>query len=141
MAKYQYGEIFDRLGIPGMGHLGANWCALNPEGVLVLMAHQNYFHRRTGKWQYEMPPDEPATPRGPSAKRSLDMIGAYLADGQKKIILPVAVFVTDGEQRADGTWSPSVFNHATGDFYEGSMTTFERGTGYLLCEIEARRSV
>ena len=69
------------------------------------------------------------------------MIGAYLADGQKKIILPVAVFVTDGEQRADGTWSPSVFNHATGDFYEGSMTTFERGTGYLLCEIEARRSV
>jgi hypothetical protein len=71
------------------------------------MAHQNYFHRKTGKWQYEMPRDEPATPRGPSAQRSLDMIGNYFAEG-RKIILPVAVFDTDGELRADGTWRPSV---------------------------------
>ncbi len=69
------------------------------------------------------------------------MIGAYFAEGHKKIILLVAVFVTDGELRADGTWSPSIFDHATGDFYEGSMTTFERDTGYLLCEIKARQSV
>lgn len=140
MAKYQYGEVFERLGISGMGHQGATWCALNAEGQLVLMAHQNYFHRRTGKWQYEMPPDEPATPRGPSAKRSLDMIGNYFAEG-RPIILPVAVFVTDGGLREDGTWSPSVFDHATGDFYEGRMMQFDRTTGYLLCDIDARRSV
>jgi hypothetical protein len=141
MAKHQYGQIFERFGIPGMGHQGTTWCSVNPEEVLVLMAHQNYFHKRTGKWQYEMPPDEPATLRGPSAKRSLDMIAAYFESGKRKIILPVAVFVTDGELRADGTWGPSVFDHATGDFYEGSITAFERHTGYLLCEIEARRSV
>ena len=104
------------------------------------MAHQNYFHRKTGKWQYEMPRDEPATPRGPSAKRSLDMIGTYFAEG-RKIILPVAVFVTDGELRADGTWGPSVFDHATGDFYEGTMKQFERDSGYLLCDIDAKRSL
>lgn len=138
--KYQYGEVFERLGIPGMGRQGATWCALNSEGILVLMAHQNYFHRRTNKWQYEMPRDEPATPRGPSAKRSLDMIDSYFAVG-RKIILPVAVFVTDGALRADGTWGPSVFDYATGDYYEGAMTEFERDTGYLLCSIDGKRFV
>ena len=98
------------------------------------MAHQNYFHRRTGKWQYEMPGEESATPRG-SAKRSLDMIGTYFPEG-RKIILPIAVFVTDGDLREDGTWSPSVFDHATGDFYEGRMAQFERDTGYLLCDLD-----
>jgi hypothetical protein len=138
--KYQYGELFERLGIPDMGRQGATWCALNPEGTLVLMAHQNYFHRKTGKWQYEMPPDEPATPRGPSAKRSLDMIGAYFAEN-RKIILPVAVFVTDGALRADGTWGPSEFHYATGDYYEARMKKFERDTGYLLCDIDRKGSV
>lgn len=138
--KYQYGEIFQRLGIPGMGHQGVTWCALNPAGTLVLMAHQNYFHRKTGKWQYEMPPDEPATARGPSARRSLDMIAAYFAE-DRKIILPVAVFVTDGALRADGTWGPSEFDYATGDYYEGRMKLFRRDSGYLLCEIDKKQSV
>jgi hypothetical protein len=134
--KYQYGELFKRLEIPGMGHQGATWCALNPEGVLVLMAHQNYFFRRkTGKWQYEMPADEPKTPRGPSARRSLDMIAGYFAD-DKKIILAVAVFLTDGALRSDGTWGPSKFDHATGEYYEGRMRQFQRESGYLLCDVD-----
>ena len=137
--KYQYGETFKRLGIPGMGHQGAPWCAINPAGILVLMAHQNYFHRKRGNYQYEMPADEPATPRGPSANSSLDMIGSYFAEG-RNIILPVAVFVTDGALKADGTWGPSIFDYATGDYYEGRMRKFERQTGYLLCDIDQKRS-
>ena len=138
--KYQYGEMFKRLGVPNMGRQGATWCEMNPEGILVLMAHQNYFRLKDGKMHYEMPPDEPATPRGPSAKRSLDMIAAYFAE-DRRIILPVGVFVTDGAQRADGTWDPSVFDHATGDYYEGRMKKFDRGTGYLLCDIDSKHSV
>jgi hypothetical protein len=99
----------------------AVWCALNPEGVLVLMAHQNYFHRRTGKWQLEMPSEE--STHLVARQSEVDMIGTYFAEA-RKIILPIAVFVTDGDLREDGTWSPSVFDHATGDFYEGRMAQF-----------------
>jgi hypothetical protein len=138
--KYQYGEMFERLGIPGMGHQGAAWCALNPEGILVLMAHQTYFRRVEGKYLYEHPKCEPATLRGPSAKRSLDMLSSYFQVG-RKIVLPVAVFATDGASRADGTWEQSKFAHATGDFYEGRMKQFERESAYLLCDIDLKRSV
>lgn len=138
--KYQYGEMFKRLGIPGMGHQGATWCALNPEGILVLMAHQNYFRRAESKYQYEHPKCEPETLRGSSAKRSLDILGSYFAVG-RTIILPIAVFVTDGAPRGDGTWEPSVFDYATGDYFEGRMREFERETAYLLCDIDQRRSI
>src|SRR5688572_3200609 len=77
---YQYGQAFERLGISGMGHLGATWCAQNASGVLVLMAHQNYVHRDGGvpaKWVYEMPDEGPEPDRGSSAKRSLAMIESY----------------------------------------------------------------
>lgn len=69
------------------------------------------------------------------------MINEYFQDGGREIILPIGVFVRDGELLADGKWSPSVFDYATGDFYEGRMTQFERATGHLLCEIEKKRSV
>jgi len=69
------------------------------------------------------------------------MIGTYFAERHRRIILLVAVFVTDGALRPDGTWGPSVFDHATGDYYEGTMKQFERDTGYLLCDIDAKRSV
>jgi hypothetical protein len=68
------------------------------------------------------------------------MIGAYFTE-DRKIILPVAVFVTDGALRADGTWGPSVFDYASGDYYEGRMKQFERHTGYLLCGIDKKGSV
>lgn len=138
--KYQYGEMFKRLGIPGMGHQGTTWCALNPEGILVLMAHQNFFRRVESKYQYEHPKCEPTTLRGPSAKRSLAMMDSYFTVN-RKIILPVAVFVTDGALRGDGTWGPSEFDHATGDYFEGRMRQFERETAYLLCDIDQRRSI
>ncbi len=68
------------------------------------------------------------------------MICAYFAEN-RKIILPVAVFVSDGAVRADGTWAPSEFDYATGEYYEARMKKFERDTGYLLCEIDSKRSV
>jgi hypothetical protein len=68
------------------------------------------------------------------------MIGDYFAEG-RRIILPVAVFVTDGALRADGTWGPSEFDYATGAYYEGQMKQFERDTGYLLCDIDKKRSL
>ena len=137
---YQYGEIFERLGIPGMGRIGATWCALNSKGVLVLMAHQNYVHKRRGIWKYEMRREGPMLPRGPSATRSLNMIGSYFAKN-KQIILPIAVFVTDGGPRSDGTWEPSEFKYATGDVYDARMQEFDPVRCYLLCDIERRYSV
>lgn len=133
---YKYGEMFERLGILGMGHQGAAWCALDSEGTLVLMAHQNYFRGNgKGKYQYEHPPDDPSTLQGQSHKRSLDLIGSYFAE-DRKIILLVGVFITDGGPGPDGKRMPSKFRHATGDYYVGRMKRFERETGYLLCDCD-----
>ena len=137
---YKYGEIFQRLGIPGMGHLGATWCELDPNGVLVLMAHQNYVHKRTGAWVYEMPHEGKLPVRSPSATKSLRMIAGYF-EPDKKIILPVAEFTNDGGLRDDGTWEASSFKQATGDVYRGTMKAFDVATGYLLCSLDARFSV
>ena len=136
----KYGESFKQLGIPGMGRQGATWCELDAHGVLVLMAHQNYFHKRNGSLVYEMPRKEKMPPRGTSATRSLKLIGSYFAP-DKSIILPVAVFVTDGGVSADGTWEPSVFKHATGDVFRARMKDFDPTTGYLLCAIDERFSI
>jgi hypothetical protein len=136
---YNYGEAFNRLGIPGMGHQGATWCELNPDGVLVLMAHQKYVRFKDGPRRYETPSDGPQPPRSASAKRSLAMISAYFAP-ERAIVLPIAEFVTDGGIRSDGTWESSVFKHATGDAYNARMQSFDPVTGYLLCLLDERFS-
>ena len=137
---YNYGEIFQRLGIPGMGHQGTTWCEIAPDNVLVLMAHQNYVHKRRGHWQYEMPDEGVHPALSPSAKRSLDMIQAYFSSG-RPIRLPVAEFVTDGGPRENGTWEASEFREATGAVYEATMVQFVRTTGYLLCDITSKFEV
>jgi hypothetical protein len=137
---YKYGEIFAKLGILDMGHQGATWCSLNPDGVMVLMAHQNYFHKRRGMWQYETPDEGVQPSRGPSATRSLKMLDEYFS-ADREILLPVAEFITDGGIAADGTWRPSEFNHATGAVYEARMKAFELRTGYLLCDIDRKFTV
>ena len=68
------------------------------------------------------------------------MIAEYFSP-DRKIILPVAVFVTDGGLRPDGTWESSKFDYATGDCYEGRMQRFDQSTGYLLCELDRKFSV
>lgn len=137
---YKYGEIFEKLGIPGMGHLGATWCELNPGGVLVLMAHQNYIQKRNGQWVYEIPREGKLPKRSSSATKSLKMITEYF-EAERQIFLPVAEFSKDGGLRPDGTWEPSNFKNATGDVYRGRMLNFDPSTGYLLCAIDERFSV
>ena len=136
---YLYGEAFERLGIPGMGHQGAAWCALNPDGILVLMAHQKYVRFKDGPRRYETPNEKIVPPRGPSAVKSLKMIGGYFAP-EKSIILVIGEFVTDGGLRADGSWEASVFRHATGDAYRATMQSFNETNGCLLCLLSEKFS-
>lgn len=138
--KLKYGELFERLGIKDMGRQGALWCAFDPEGVLVLMAHQNYFRRERGVWQYEMPRYEGMPPRGAAAVRSLEMLENYFAPG-RPITLPVAVFTRDGGMRADGTFEAAEFGYATGDVYRGTMRYFERATAHLVCDCLRKSSL
>jgi hypothetical protein len=137
VARYQFGEIFSRLGIPNKGRQGETWCALDPEGIMVLVAHQVFFHRVDGRWIYETPNHGPMPVRGPSAMRSLRMLAEYF-EPERPILLPVAVFDSDGGKRPDGTWAPSQFNHATGDVYRGRMKVFRQDSGYLLCELDSK---
>src|SRR5262249_17678843 len=126
---YQFGEVFEKLGIPAMGHQGATWCEIDPQGVMVLMAHQNYFHKRRCSRQYAMPDEGTHHAVGSSATRSLQMIATYFSP-TKRILLPVGEFTTDGGPRADGTWKPSKSKHSTGAVYEGRMVRFDLSTGY-----------
>ena len=142
MRNYQYGEIFNLLGVPGMGHQGATWCAPGPDGVLILMSHQNYFGRNENGigLKYELPHEDPMPPRAPPAAKSLRMIEEYFQP-DKPILLPVAVFVTDGGLRPDGTFEASVFRHATGDVYRAKMVEFHPETAHLLCDVLEKYSV
>ena len=45
MPKLNYGQAFGKIGIPTLGGRGTLWCGIDPEGVLVLMAHKNYFRK------------------------------------------------------------------------------------------------
>ena len=128
----QYGEIFERAGVPGMGRQGSGWCGLNPEKVLVLMGHQAFFQRDAQGWYYEVPNEGPQPKRAASAVSSLRMIESYFAP-DKPIILLVGIFTNDGGIKADGTWESSKFKEATGDGYKAVMKAFDRVTGYLLC--------
>jgi len=123
-----------------MGHQGASWCALGPDGVMILMSHQNFFYLREGQWMYEVPPEEQMPQRAPSAARSLQVLGDYFEPG-KAIILPVAVFDTDGGLRPDGTFEASVFRYATGDVYRATMQAFNPANGHILCSITERFTV
>jgi hypothetical protein len=140
MAEYQFGQLFERMGIPGKGRQGETWCAIDPDGVMVLMAHQVFVKRRDNGWIYETPDNGPLPVRGPSAMRSLRMLAEYFAPN-RAILLPVGIFYSDGGKRADGSWAPSEFNHATGDVYRGRMMQFDQETGYLLCELDGKYQV
>jgi hypothetical protein len=107
---------------------------------MILMSHQNYFHRRNGAWIYESPPDDPMPPRSPSAARSLRILAEYFIPG-RNIILPVAVFVKDGGNQPDGSFESSVFRYATGDVYNAKFQAFNQANGHIYCEITDRFSV
>lgn len=35
MPQYQYGTMFEKLGVLGMGRQGSGWCEFDPNGVLA----------------------------------------------------------------------------------------------------------
>jgi hypothetical protein len=131
---YQYGEAFARLGVMGMGRQGASWCGIDPDGVLVLMSHQNYYRKENGVFLYRTPNHERRTPIASSVTRSRRMIAEYFEPG-RKIILAIGVFDTDGGALPDGRHEPSKFREATGQAYRATMREFDENTGRLVCEI------
>jgi hypothetical protein len=103
VTPYQYGEMFERLGVPGMGRQGSGWCGIGANGVLVLMSHQNFHHRKNDAWYYDAPGDERLPTISSSAARSIRMIAQY-AERLTDIILPVGVFASEAKYcRMDGT--------------------------------------
>lgn len=129
---YLYGEAFQRVGIKSMGRQGAPWCALNAEGELVLMAHQNYFHNGPEGYYYELPRYDPMPQRVGSAARSLQMIDDYFLPG-RAIHLLVALFDSDGGLRPDGSFEAAHFAQATGVAYRAKMSHFDLATAQLVC--------
>lgn len=140
MPKYQYGTMFEKLRVPGMGRQGSGWCEFDPDGVLVLMSHQAFYVRREGKIFYDAPGDDRLPTISAPASRSIRMIGDYFEPG-REILLPIGIFESDGRINADGSHEPSKFLHATGDVYRALMREFDPETGHLVCEVVEKFSV
>ena len=140
MPQYQYGTMFERLGVAGMGRQGSGWCEFNPDGVLVLMSHQAFYRKRNGTWFYDAPGDDRLPTISATAARSIRMLADYFQPG-REILLPVGIFEFDGRISRDGSHEPSRFSHATGDVYRALMREFDPATGHLLCEVVERYSV
>jgi hypothetical protein len=141
MPYYQYGEIFDHLGVPNMGRQGSGWCGEDADGVLVLMAHQNFFHRGPdGKYYYDAPGDPRLPTSSPSAARNIRMIGAYFEPG-KPILLPVGEFSSDGGFDANGEPYAAEFKRATGAVYRATFRTFDANTGRIVCDVVSKFEV
>lgn len=131
---YQYGEMFDRLRVPGMGRRGAGWCGIDASGTLVIMSHQNFFRRENGALVYRHPGDPRAPHVSASASRSVRLIADYYELG-KPVLLPVGVFSSDGGWHPDGTHIPSKFSYATGDVYRARFREFNADTMLFICDV------
>jgi len=117
----QYGEAFDRMGVPGMGRIGAPWCGMAPDGVMVFMAHQRYF-RKEGMTYYYVDDIASALPLAPSALETDRRMNRYFAEGRRAIRLIVARFVTDGNPTAS-----SVFDAALGFYFDAELEWIRSG--------------
>lgn len=131
---YNYGEMFMKLGVPRMGRQGSGWCGINDQGVMVLMAHQNFFRKFDDAWFY-IATGHPNQPKASiPAKRSLDMLDAYFEEG-KDIILAIGIFKSDGEYTLGGKVIASEFKEATGSAANARMLYFDPRTGTTACEV------
>ena len=132
----QYGVIFERLGVPGMGRLGAPWAALDPDGVLIVMSHQNFFvlDKTTRKYLYEHPAIPKLNKVGGSITQSLKIVEAYFGPG-KPILLPIAEFSFDGGLDANGKIKKANFSRGTGSAYRATMRHFDPITGHNVCDV------
>jgi hypothetical protein len=135
----QYGEVFEKLGVPGMGRLGAPWAAIDPAGVLVVMAHQNFFvlDKATRKYVYVHPAVPKLNEVGGSIAQSLKVVEAYYEPG-KPILLPIAEFSFDGGLDATGKIKKANFLRGTGSAYRATMREFDPFTGRNVCDVVSK---
>jgi hypothetical protein len=113
--ELQYGEAFERMGVPNMGRIGAPWCGLAPDGVMVFMAHQNHF-RREGKTYYYVDDVASALPLAQSAKETDKRMSQYFDEGKRAIRLVVGRFDDDGDETR-----ASSFGGALGFYYDAEL--------------------
>lgn len=135
--QYQYGEIFQRLGVDTMSRRGSGWCGLCQDGVLAIMSHQNFFCREGNQFVYRHPGDLRTPTTSTSAIRSIRMIASYF-EPNKPVLLPVGVFANDGGWESDGSHIPSKFSFATGDVYQATIREFDAATAYFLCDVQTK---
>jgi hypothetical protein len=121
MRELQYGEAFERLGVPDMDRIGAPGCGLAPDGVMVFMAHQDHFRKEEGRYYYV---DDVASdfPLAPSAIETDRRMQAYFESGGRRIRLIVARFRSDGSP----TEAP-IFAGAVGIHFEAELAWFRPG--------------
>ena len=117
----QYGEAFDRMGVPRMGRIGAPWCGLAPDGVMVFMAHQNFFRKEEGTYFYV---DETASALAPapSAIETDRRMRQYFEAGKREIRLIIGTFHEDGDKL-----NAARFHHAAGTYYLAELEWIRPG--------------
>jgi hypothetical protein len=132
MAYYTFTEAFRRHKI-SLGGRGTVWCGLNPDGVLVLMAHRNYLGSRyldpkdpRTKIRTYLDPGYGRPGNAPSVTESLEILGNYFSSGKREIILLEAEFKFD---------SPAQFKRATGRAFQAILQDFNPATGRILCQL------
>jgi len=132
MTKLSFTKAAQALGINTLGGIGTKWCDIDPDGVMVLMAHSSYFKKfkKDGKTlvKYIDPGSDKANKYGP-AIRSLDALGDYYSPG-REILLIEAEFKTDGSPSESAE-----FDYATGVIFRAKFEDFDRLQGRIVCHV------
>jgi hypothetical protein len=116
-----------------LGGIGTPWCAVDPDGLMVLMGHSNYFTTfratpTTPAWKRYVDPGFSNGPRSNSLVESHKRIAAYYADGNRGIAIIEAEFTDDG-----GPDHKAVFGSTSGKVQVGIITSYDATTGRLEC--------
>jgi len=135
-----YGEAFNKMGISGMGHIGAPWCGFAPDGVMVMMAHKNFFHKEEGRYVYDDKGNLGEIEHSASARKSIELLVSYFQPN-RPIRLLVGEFSDDGGVEANGKIRGASFLRSSGDFYEATMVSVERTSGAIKCACTSKSEV
>lgn len=136
-----YGDAFRRLGVKNMGRLGAPWCGINVAGIMVLMGHQNYFHRtEDGALEYRDPGAPNEISHSTSARNSLDQLAEYFKVGRPMLII-IGEFYSDGLADEKGVIAAAKFRDAPGGYFEALMVEFDHISGMIRCRCTRRREL
>ena len=130
----QYGEAFARMGVQKMGRIGAPWCGLAPDGVMVFMAHQAYFRKEGGTYYYV---DETASalPPAPSAIETDRRMTRYFEAGTREIRLIVGRFGDDGD-----ALNAAHFGDAPGHYFVAELEWIRPG-GLQRARVRSRHDI